>query len=264
MDFLYEFNNKKISSEDFKLSFKKLGIKEGDVVFLHSDITVFGKLILTDRKKFFNDILSSVKDVVGKKGVVIMPAFSYSFCNGEVFDVKKTKGTVGALNEFFRKSEDTVRTVQPIFSCSVWGERKNEFLNISLDSFGENSIFDKLFKSNGKLLFLGADFHSCTYLHYIEQSFGIPYRYLKIFKGKIKDGENEYLSECKFYVRYLDKNVVLETERLKKHLLEEKIMSETLVGDGSILSVDARKLYDEVFKMLKKDIFYLLREPVEI
>lgn len=264
MNFLYEFENKKISNYDFKEALFNLGVKEGDIVFLHSDITVFGKLILSNRKEFFNSIISSVKEIIGENGTIIMPSFSYSFCKGEIFDVQKTKGTVGALNEFFRKSDDTVRTVQPIFSCSIWGKGKNEFREVSLDSFGKDSIFDKLFKNRGKLLFLGADFHACTYLHYIEQSFKIPYRYLKVFKGKIKNEEKDYLAECKFYVRYLDKNVILETERLKNHLLGKNIMKQTKVGAGSILLIDSKDLYNEVFELLKKDIFYLLKEPVKI
>lgn len=261
---LYNFHGQDIDKNDFKSALKSIGIVKDDVVFMHSDVTVFGKLMCRNRNEFFGGIIDSVKESVGNDGTIIMPTFSYSFCNNEIFDVEKTRGTVGALNEFFRKSDDTLRTAQPIFSCSVWGNRKSEFLDISLDSFGENSIFDKLYKNNGKLLFLGADFHACTYLHYIEQSFHIPYRYVKVFNGTIREKSREYSAKCKFYVRYLDKNVILETERLKKYLLDKKIMKCVKLGGGYILTVGAQDLYNEVFKLLEKDIFYLLKEPVQI
>lgn len=264
MDKLYEFNDSYIGKDDFKTALKNLGINDKDVLFVHSDIVAFGKLACKSRNVLFTSILDSIKETIGEDGIMIMPAFSYSFCKNEVFDVDKTKGTVGALNEFFRKQEDTERTVQPIFSCAVWGKSKEKFLNVSKDSFGEASIFDKLYKNNGKLIFLGADFHSCTYLHYIEQNFKIPYRYIKTFRGSIKNGDKEYESTCDFFVRYLDKDVVLETERLRKHLIENKIMKCEKVGNGNILCVGARDLYDEVFKLLKKDIFYLLVNPVQI
>ncbi|WP_017752669.1 AAC(3) family N-acetyltransferase [Clostridium tyrobutyricum] len=264
MELLYKYNDKDINKEDFKRALKKLGIVTGDTIFVHSDIMVFGRLLSKNRNKFFTCMLDSIKETVGEEGVIIMPTFSYSFCNNDIFDVENTKGTVGVLNEFFRKSKDTQRTVHPIFSCSIWGSRKNEFTNVSMDSFGMESIFDKLYKNNGKLVFLGADFHSCTYLHYIEQSFAVPYRYIKNFKGIIKDGNHQYNTSCKFYVRYLDKNVVLETNRLKDNLLKRDIMKSVKVGAGTILAVNAQKLYSTVFKLLKEDIFYLLKEPVDI
>lgn len=264
MDNLYEFNNDYIGKNDFKNALNELGVNKNDVLFIHSDIMSFGKLACRSRNVLFTSIIDSVKETIGEAGIMIMPTFSYSFCKNEVFDVDNTKGTVGALNEFFRKQEDTKRTVQPIFSCAVWGKNKDEFLNVSKDSFGKDSIFDKLYKNNAKLIFLGADFHSCTYLHYIEQSFKVPYRYIKTFKGIIKDGCKEYEAAYDFFVRYLDKNVVLETERLKNHLIKNKMMKCEKVGSGSILCVGARDLYDEVFKLLKEDIFYLLVSPVKL
>lgn len=255
-----EYNN--IYYGDFIKALNHLGIKEKDILFIHSDISKFGKLACKDKKFVLDTLLDIFKDSIGSEGTVLMPTFSYSFCNNEIFDVENTRGAVGILNEYFRKLKDTVRTNHPIFSTAISGNRKENFLDISKDSFGENSIFDKIRKVNGKIMFFGADFHSCTYLHYIEQMHKIPYRYMKTFKGKINNYGDIYDDECTFLVRYLDKNVVLDTRRLEKYLLENGLMKKAKVGYGQILVIDAQVLYEEGIKLLDEDIYYFLKEEV--
>ncbi|MBV4430581.1 AAC(3) family N-acetyltransferase [Clostridium tyrobutyricum] len=258
------YDNNYITDMDFIKVLKKLEIVEGDNLFIHSDISKFGKLAISKRDALLGGIIDSFKAVVGDSGTLIMPTFSYSFCKGEIFDVKNTKGTVGTLNEYFRKLPDVLRNVQPIFSSAVMGKKKYNFLDISKDSFGKGSIFDKVKQANGKLVFFGAPFQSCTYLHYVEQMHGIPYRYMKDFKGKIKNGEKIYDDSCTFFVRYLNSNVVLDTSRLEKYLLENNIMKKVSVGSGEILVVGARQLYNTGFKLLDRDIYYFLKEKPSI
>ena len=125
------------------------------------DIAVFGKLAVRDRKFLLDTLVDVLKECVGKNGTIIMPTFTYSFCKGEVFDVDNSKSTVGILTEHFRSLPAVKRTQQPIFSCAVYGKKQEYYLNVSKDSFGKGSIFEKLHKDNGKILFLGADFHAC-------------------------------------------------------------------------------------------------------
>jgi aminoglycoside 3-N-acetyltransferase len=262
---LYKTSNDNcVTGMDFINVLKKLGIKSGDTLFIHSDISKFGKLAVKKRDVLLGNIIDSFKSAVGNCGTLIMPAFSYSFCKGEIFDVENTKGTVGTLNEYFRRLPGVSRSVQPIFSAAVMGKNKDKFLNISKDSFGKDSIFDKLKQANGKLVFFGASFHSCTYLHYVEQMHKIPYRYMKEFNGKIKDGEKIYEDRCTFFVRYLNSNVVLDTSRLEKYLLENKIMKEASIGNGEILVIGAKELYNAGFKLLDEDIYYFLKEKPNI
>jgi aminoglycoside 3-N-acetyltransferase len=257
---LYEYDNKKIFYIDIEEALKKL-IKPGDIVWAHSDISVLGKLCLFDRKQLLDSFLLSLKECVDKNGTIIMPTFTYSFCKNEIFDIENTKSTVGILSEYFRNQTGVLRSNHPIFSSAVYGKYKNEFTNIGNDSFGEDSIFAKLHKLNGKIVFLGAPFLSCTYLHYIEQKLNVPYRYLKKFTGTIKTNNKPQKNTCTFFVRKLDKNVELDTTKLEKHLLENKMMKKVNIGNGIILSVKANDLFMEVKNLLKKDINFLLKEP---
>ena len=82
-----------------------------------------------------NSLIKVLKESVGDNGKVIMPAFSYSFCKKEKFDIETSKSTVGVLTEFFRKQNDVERTIHPIFSSSIWGKNKENLINLSKSKF---------------------------------------------------------------------------------------------------------------------------------
>ncbi|TKJ17320.1 aminoglycoside phosphotransferase [Candidatus Woesearchaeota archaeon B3_Woes] len=257
---LYESNGKLIYRSDFVRALKKLGIKKGDVVFVHSSLGVFGKPPSFERSWILENLIDVLKESVGKEGTLIVPTFSYSFCKGEVYDKDKTLSTIGILPEFFRNLPDVVRTNHPIFSVGIWGKNKDYYLDISKDSFGKNSIFGKLHKNNAKLILFGAPFESSTFNYYVEQSYGIPYRYMKTFKGKIRKKGIEYEDKCTYFVKYLNKNVVADKKRFENHLRKKGLINDVKVGNGNILMVELKKWYEEGFKVLNKDIFFFLKE----
>ncbi len=257
---LFEFEGNEISQNDFIEAIKKVGIEAGDHIFVHSDITVFGSLITTDRKYLLNSLVDSLKQVVGEDGTVIMPCFTYSFRRNQVFDKEKTKSTVGVLTEFFRKSPGVERTGHPLFSCAVYGKNKEFFLNVGKDSFGSDSIFGRMQEKGGKILFLGAPFQRCTHIHYVEQFYGIPYRYMETFKGEtLLDGKivEDTASQ---YVRDVNKNVVLLVDKLEDYLLKNGFLKKVSLGNSNIQSISTEDLLKEGCRLLDQDIYYFLKE----
>src|SRR3989338_4821356 len=210
---LYESNGQIITRADILKTLRALGVTHGDTILVHSRVSAFGKFLLFDRNAFFTEIETAFRDAVGSTGTIVMPTFSYSFCNKEVFDVDKTPSTVGVLTEHFRKQPDVARTLHPIFSVAVWGNDRDKFLQIGKDSFDTQSIFAHLHRVNAKMIFFGASFESATFVHYIEQAHGVPYRYMKTFEGIIRAHGKEYPESVTYNVRYLDKDVVTELAR---------------------------------------------------
>lgn len=247
--------------EDFSEALRTAGLDRGDIVMIHSDISVFGKLASFDRNLIFSAILDAVKDVVTEEGLLIMPTFTYSFCDNLPFDPEKTKSKVGALTEYFRTQPGVVRTVHPIFSFALWGTAKESFLSISKDSFDTESLFGKFHRSRGKIVFLGAPFQSCTFLHYIEQMHGVPYRYMKPFDGVIRDSDREYRDTYHYFVRDLGrKRNTMDATPLEKALICNGSMKVVRLGNGRISLVTADQLYKETTDLLDRDIEYLLKE----
>lgn len=241
-------------------------IKKGDIIFVHSDVSVFGKLgNIRDRDKFLGMILNVFKEAVGPEGTIIMPTFTYSFTKGETYCPETTPSTVGVLTEFFRKQNGVTRTIHPIFSAAVWGKEKVYFTEgLSKDSFDDDSIFGKLRKKKGKLVFFGVDFHALTFLHHIEQKHGVPYRYMKSFTGKIKVGDKEYEDTYTYYVRYLDKNVITDASGFERCALDSGILKEVKLGYSAIKAARSNDIFDLGYELLDRDIFFFLKERIAI
>ncbi len=256
---LFEHDGGSLSVEDFTNALKSLDVKEDDTIFVHSDIR-FGRLLIDKRDLLLDSLIKSVIDTV-PFGTAIMPTFSYSFCRGEPYHVDETPSIVGVLTERFRKMKGVKRTLHPIFSVGIWGQETDKYLNVSKDSFGKDSIFGLIHRNNAKIVMFGSPFEtSATLLHYIEKMHGIPYRFIKLFSGIINDGKKEYQDDATFFVRYLDKNVELNTANFEKHLKKIGALKEKTIGGSRIAIIESSKLYDEGFKFLDYDLYSFLKE----
>jgi len=260
---LFQHEGKTITEKDIAVALSEVGCRKGDTVFVHSDVGVFGKLLCLDRNLFFESIWNVIRESVSPDGAVIMPAFTYSFCNDEPFDVRNSKSKVGVLSEYFRKTPDIVRTLHPIFSVAIWGQDKEQLAMVGKDSFDEGSIFGKLHEKNGKIVFFGARFQTCTYAHYIEQMHGVPYRYVKTFEGRIICGDKEWKDSCTFLVRDLEKNVFSDFSKFERHLDENNLLKQVTLGNGNISLVGAEVFFEECIKLLNEDIYFLLKNAPE-
>ncbi len=257
---LYKIENKVITDQDFSRALLDCGVENGDTIMVHSDVSVFGKLAVAGKKDFFESIVDQLLQSVGETGNVIIPTFSYSFCEGKIFDIDEKNSTVGALTNYVIRHHKFERSLQPMFSVAVSGKDKNTLLSINKDSFGKGTIFEKFHKQKGKLVFLGAPFQACTFVHYIEQVYGVPYRYLKNFHGVIKNGDKQWEDDYTFFVRKLDMNALADLDRLENYLLEKQIMKEVKLGNSRIYCVDSEDLFAEGKKLLDKDIGFFLEQ----
>ncbi|OGZ65300.1 MAG: hypothetical protein A2822_04540 [Candidatus Staskawiczbacteria bacterium RIFCSPHIGHO2_01_FULL_41_41] len=250
---LFIFGEDKLYYQDFVEALKKVGVNKGDSIFVHSDISVFGKLSGGNRNSLLNSLIEALKESVGN-GTIIMPTFTYSYCHNQVYDPEFSPSTVGVLSEHFRNFEKPGRTIHPIFSAAIFGKDKKKFKNVEADCFGKDSIFGKLHKEKAKILFFGAKFQSATFMHYVEQSYGVPYRYMKTFEGTLRIFGREFKDSCTYFVRNLDENVVYDASLFEKYLLENKLINKVKIGNGKLLLADTEVLYNEAFKQLDKDI----------
>lgn len=243
---------------DLQNALWKLGIGEGDTVCVHSQIYSLGMAAMP-RNEYLNMIIKVLKEAVGERGTIIMPVFSYSFCEKQVFDVQSSKSTVGILTEFFRTSEGVSRTVHPIFSFSVWGRRKEEFMDISTDAFSMESVYGKMIQSNDKMILLGAD-KGYTIYYLAEESIGVSHRFFKNFSGVVRDGEKEYELTVPYYVRCLDKRSEENPQSVSAYLLEKGIEKSVPFGWGSISSFLCKPMFESIVEKLKEDETYFLKE----
>ncbi len=244
--------------------FQSLGIKNSDKILLHIDTSFLAqlpKMPTADRFNFFSNFL---KNYFFKNGLVIIPTFTYSFCNNEDFDVQESDcnpQVMGSFPNHFRKLPDVVRTTNPIFSCAIY--TKNVF-NVDQFSnktcFGKDSLFDFIYKENCKIVFIGCSLDRSTFIHYCEEMYGVSYRYIKPFSGNViyPDKKTEKIT-TDYFVKDLKLNRVVDTANLKGLLLAQKKLSMTELGRTRAMSVNAQDFYKLSHQILDNNIFGLTK-----
>lgn len=238
-----------------------VGSGECETLFLHSDITLGRVSEQFRRKEYLASLVRAIKRL--NVHYLIVPTFTYSFCNGEEYDVLKTRTSMGALNEFLRKEEGRYRTDDPLLSLSVPDEIKTKFSNLSEHSLGIGSGLDVLHHMKDvKFLFLGARLHDCfTYLHYVEKILDVPYRYDQPFTGTVVD-ENGNTTERTQYIHTACKGVKLrEDTRFEDYLTEHGFLKKVPFGNSFVSCISEEDAYREIFRAIENDPMYFLAEP---
>ncbi|MEK7080446.1 MAG: AAC(3) family N-acetyltransferase [Patescibacteria group bacterium] len=251
--------------QDIVKAIRKSGIKKGDVVMVHADLARFGKLgEITDKKEFAAVFIEAFLKVIGKQGTLIAPTFTYSFCNNEIYDSDNTPSTVGLFTEELRKREDALRSIHPIFSVAAIGKRAKELTsNLSKNSFGKGSIYDKLSKiKNSKYIIFGVDYFACTQIHYIEEKMKAPYRYIKKFKGKIKNKNKIYDDEYEYFVRPLDESAIPDFDKIEKYLLNAGFLKKASLGNAFMSAAKISDICREGEKMFKKNPACFIKKQI--
>jgi aminoglycoside 3-N-acetyltransferase len=239
----------------FEKILKNLEIKPNDTILIHSDLSKINIGFSWKEKclKFYKYL----EKYFMPNGTILVPTFTYSFCKTGKFNKIKSPSELGIFTEYFRKQKNHLRSDHPIFSFSIKGKFKNIISNKnSLSGTGKGSVFEKLFYLDAKILFFGISLiKSCTFLHFIEQSVGVPYRYSKYFKKK------NSLKKFEFYARKIRKYkfyTLKENSLIERDLLKNNIYTKAKFTKNNIGSCNCKSLYFFVKKKLQKNKYYII------
>ena len=244
---------------DIQSALAKSDVNRGDVLFIHGDSIVSAQLKVDskDKLKYF---FLAVIDYLGKDGTLVIPSFTYSFTKNESFDVLNTKSSLGSFSEFFRGMEGVERSCQPIFSfCSVGKYSKLICSSDVTDCFGKKSGFGLLHSLNAKLMNLACPFEQ-TFLHYVEQSMMVKYRYFKNFSGKIIQKNSNTLATTRYFVGNQLFNYRMDLSSLKELLLNRKMLHIVPFGRFAAYTTSSKDFYDCSIELLGKNKFALIKE----
>ncbi len=221
------------------VSFKDIplmwGIKEGDVVYVSSDVSRLFKVCQEHGELFgYHDFIDAIIKVVGKEGTVLFPTFNWDFCHDIPFNYKKTMSQTGILGHVAMKRPDFKRTKHPIYSFAVYGKDQDLLCNMdNVSSFGQDSPFAYLEKVKAHNILVDVPYIHCfTFMHYIEQKVGVTYRYEKMFTGDyIDENKVKQRKSYSMYVRNLDLDVVNDMTEMG-NLLDAKRISILQIING--------------------------------
>lgn len=210
-----------------------------DTLYIHTSLSFGQPNPQLKKSQMLGELLTVIKSLGVK--TICMPTFTFSFPNGKEYNPATSASRMGVLNEYFRKQEGVIRSIDPLMSVALLGEDKDLVLNIGHSSCGENSTFDLIrHRSNVKFLFLGPKIGDCmTYMHYLEWLYGVDYRYQRTFCGNITVGDKTYRDEYELFVRYKGTIATAASYEYEQRMYDNGSAYKTACGDGTISIVDS-------------------------
>jgi aminoglycoside 3-N-acetyltransferase len=157
-----------------------LGVTPGDLLFIHSSFKSMGPV-----EGGAGTVVGALEEAVGPKGLILMPSFNLveGPRRAETWEIETTPSTVGWLTEYFRRMPGTVRSDHYSHSVAARGQGAEEFVSghcrqeglrspWDLEpwgrTYGRHSPMYRAYEAGGKLLMLGVDYTSSTYVHLVE------------------------------------------------------------------------------------------------
>ena len=256
-------NDNAVTKKDITDAIKKVGANNCKYLFMHSDIS-FGKPAPgMTRRKIFSEVYDAIASAIGNTQLIV-PTFSYSFCNGEDYDVEKSKTSMGALNEYIRRLSNRYRTNDPLLSVSVPNELKEYFDKECENSLGECSALDTIHKlKDVKFLFFGVRMGAgFTYLHYIEKMLDVPYRYDQVFTGNIINADTKYSKTQSIHTACYGVKPA-EFFYFEEELENKGLLKKVPLGNLEVSCVSEKDVYKEIVDRITNNVNYFLEKPFE-
>lgn len=174
---------KLILKSDVLDAFKKVGVKPGQVIMVHTSLGSIGYVCGGAQT-----IIEALIEAVGNEGTIMMPTQSWKNLDPETgvhWEVDKNywqvirdnwppydknitpTNTMGVVAEMFRQWSGTIRSDHPARSVAAFGKYA-EYLTQGHDLsniFGDGSPIGKLYELNAHVLLIGVGYDKNTSLH---------------------------------------------------------------------------------------------------
>jgi aminoglycoside 3-N-acetyltransferase len=191
------------SREDLANGFRRLGVVPGDTVMLHASVRAVGGIAGGP-----DQIHLALKDALTPGGTLMM----YASCPEHYDEVGRGNLTPeqerevleklppfdpltarsqrdnGTLVEFFRTYPGSLVN-RHVARFVVWGTHAEHLISSQPWSypFGEGSALDRFIRLDGRILLLGCDHDTVTFLHYAEHIVDIPGKRVARYKVPVEE-----------------------------------------------------------------------------
>jgi aminopeptidase-like protein/aminoglycoside N3'-acetyltransferase len=253
-------NPDKYSSKDIVSTLRKLGIMPEDTVYFSTGLGFLGLAEGVNNSEELNNLFyKSIRETLGKKGTILVPTFSYTIGRSlasepTVFDPLESKSETGPFTEFFRKQSGVSRSLDPMVSVSGIGPGFKELIrDLPPTSYGIDSVFDRLTKTNVKICNIGLGTNWIPFLHYADWLSKVSYRYDKLFFGEIRDGNKLYKQAWVYAVPTSRSDSALHGRRLGELAEDAGIWKWASLGRGRVYVANYKNLFDFTLEKLKKN-----------
>lgn len=145
---------------------RALGVQKDSVIIVHSSLKSFGYM-----EGGAEAVVDAFMEVV-TEGTLIFPSFNHGapYDKGEVFDIRNTPTTNGAIPDAFWRRPGVKRSMNPTHAFAVYGKDAEEIASSHemAAAVGEGSPLDYLYRHDGGVVLLGVGYNRNTFHHYVE------------------------------------------------------------------------------------------------
>jgi acyl-CoA synthetase (AMP-forming)/AMP-acid ligase II/aminoglycoside N3'-acetyltransferase/acyl carrier protein len=260
-------SNKVLTFDELMEALRKAGLGAGDTLLLHADITALGRTEAGhDREAVLEFYFSALRAGLGETGTLAMCTSFEDYGRYETpFVLEDSPSRLGSLSEYVRTRPDAVRSLHPIVSVTAIGPAAQKICaGPHLDGFGYDSPWGRLHRANAKLMTLGMGRYpgmGLTFLHYIENAFGVPYQYTKIYNAPVIARGQTVAGPFTMSVRYLDFGSTYDTNRFKNELVSAGLARLISVGKDWIFCTTSNDAMTYAIQQLRRDRYYFLKNP---
>lgn len=257
------------SEADLLAALSAAGVERGDLLFVQVDLDALGRArSCASAEARSAMVLRVLRRAVGENGTIIVPTYTFSFCRQEDFDTARTPTSGGPWSPsadflaYFLHQPGVARSRDPIHSVAALGPDAWGLLSeLPPTCFGHDSIQHRLRRLGGKIAAIGLGPHEATVVHHAEAMMRVPYRFRKLFTGRVThDGVTRregWIAD----VRILAPNTELDDARIAREARARGLLHTEPIGHGLLHVVPAQPFYEFLCSAILADPWFAVKGP---
>jgi aminoglycoside 3-N-acetyltransferase len=242
----------------------QINVRRGDTVVMHSSLMHLGRPADASLAEYPKRVIEAIVSYLGEDGTLAVMAPNYDYgSKGVPFDLRHSpvERSMGVCSTHFMTLPNVQRSPNPIFSLACLGRHAVEVCRPDNGTaFGAESVWDRLFAMNARMLMLGSGIGDLTFIRYIEFRFGVPYLYNKLFMTPVSDGDRPLPVTVTAPLRYHHCPASYDLIRFCDHLRRAGVLKEAALGQGTAAMVTMADCYRLGIEALREDVHFFLRE----
>lgn len=223
-----------MNKADFICGLKKLGVKPGTIVLLHSSLASLGSI-----EGGAEIVVDSFLEVLGSEGTLLVPAF----------------GNLGIIPEILKRKPGAITSPCPVGTLCGIGPAVEELFKdhwVPDSPHGENTPFARLSQMGGYICLLGVDQDRNTALHGVEAQLKLAYLGDVTKNFKLPDGRE--ITKTWHYYPGPHRDFI----GLDHRFLADGAMNIERIGDAQVRLIDAKKMLDLALQYGMEDPAFVL------
>jgi aminoglycoside 3-N-acetyltransferase len=246
--------DKSVTQQYIVNGLKELGLKAGDVAFVHSSLSSFGYV-----EGGADTVVKAFLDVLGKEGTLSVPIFRSYFWDGidQVWDRDNSPSLMGRISETVRTWEGNRRSYHAPHPIAAIGPIADDITERhNLTDFSFDSPFSRLLELNAWIIIMGVDYNRCTMIHLLEERTDIPYRRWIDLTGTVIYNGVPNVKTYPFLARYSGINN--DFNPLGKRMEDYGLVKIVTIGNSTVRCFRSKDLYDLGMRSIRQDPLFLI------